>query len=306
MSSCPVCSENKDLKKIESFQEYTLYQCPACDVVFSQPMRNPGSQWYEEGYVDDNSLNEFLPLPIIWWHRKFLASRTTYGKDLLDIGCGTGRFLHEARNLGYRVSGIDFNSESIRIAKKRFGLDCVERLSVESYATKHPDRKFDVITFFEVLEHMDDPNKFITQVKSRLRPGGFIALSVPNRLRFLDALGEGDYPPHHLTRWNTKALGNFIERHGFEIKEISVKEFTVDDLSLVMTHKLINRAKKKITKDVASRASSNEKPPFIYRNYQKIKKLKDYAMKAALFPLIPIIKVVRPQGWTVYCLARLR
>lgn len=251
-------------------------------------------------------MNEFLPLPINWWHRQFLISNETYGKELLDIGCGAGRFLHEAKNLGYKVSGIDFNSESIRIAKNRFGLADVERLSVESYATRHPDKKFDVITFFEVLEHMDDPNKFITQVKSRLRPGGFIALSVPNRRRFLDSLGEGDYPPHHLTRWNTKALGNFIERHGFEIKKMTVKEFTIDDLSLVMTHKLIARAKKKLTKDVTSRISNNEKTPFIYRNYQMIKTLKDYAMKGALLPFIPVLKIIKPQGWTIYCLARLR
>lgn len=269
-------------------------------------MKNPGSQWYEKGYVDDNMMNEFLPLPIIWWHRQFLESTETYGKDLLDIGCGTGRFLYEARNLGYRVSGIDFNSESIRIAKKRFGLNEVERLSVDALSAKYPEKKFDVISFFEVLEHMEDPNKFISQVKTMLKPGGTIALSVPNRERVLDSLGEGDYPPHHLTRWSKKALRIFLEKNGFEVRTLKVKEFTVDDVSLVMTHKLVGKAKRKLTKGVATAASENRSAPFILRNYQLIKKLKDYAMRGALLPLIPALKVLKLNGWTIFCTARMK
>jgi SAM-dependent methyltransferase len=83
--------------------------------------------------------------------------------------------------------------------------------------TQHPDERFDVVTFFEVLEHQAAPSEFLKCVKSSLRPRGYIALSVPNRERWLTGIDVLDYPPNYSLRWNVAALRNALGLHGFEI-----------------------------------------------------------------------------------------
>lgn len=65
---------------------------------------------------------------------------------------------------------------------------------------KEIHERFDIISFFEVLEHLDNPVRFIEHIRGLLKPGGHIIPSVPNRNSFLDTLAESDYPPNHLTR----------------------------------------------------------------------------------------------------------
>jgi SAM-dependent methyltransferase len=71
---------------------------------------------------------------------------------------------------------------------------------------------------FDVLEHMPEPAEVLGRAKRLLRPGGLLAITLPNALRPLpwgrDAL---DYPPHHFTRWTPRALRGFLERQGFAI-----------------------------------------------------------------------------------------
>lgn len=93
-----------------------------------------------------------------------------------------------------------------------------------------------------------------------LKPVGTIGLSLPNRERVSDSLGEGDYPSHHLARWSKKALSIFLEKNGFEVRIMMVKEVTVDDVSLVLTHKLAGKVKRRLTKGVATAASENISP----------------------------------------------
>ncbi|MEW6558554.1 MAG: methyltransferase domain-containing protein, partial [Elusimicrobiota bacterium] len=80
--------------------------------------------------------------------------------------------------------------------------------------------QFDIITFFEVLEHQDNLQSFIQDITTLLKKDGFIAGSVPNRDRFLAklsdrAFGFGDYPPHHFTRWSTEILKIYLEKNDF-------------------------------------------------------------------------------------------
>ena len=89
---------------------------------------------------------------------------------------------------------------------------------------------FDIITFFEVLEHQDDPKGFVSKVMRLLKPYGCIAGSVPNRnvpLKdwqwFRDV---GDFPPHHFTRWSKRCLEGFLTSMGFE--EIFLSHPSID------------------------------------------------------------------------------
>jgi len=152
------------------------------------------------------------------------------GGRLLDIGCGVGDFLSVAHNNGYSVKGIYFTPEFIEIARRRFGFNDIYPLTLDEFVTEKPDNRYDVITFFEVMEHLDNITDFLYSVKALLEPGGCVACSVPNRerWRFLSP-EEWDYPPNHFTRWNPDALVNLFNSCGFSVLTIRTQPFTALD-----------------------------------------------------------------------------
>jgi len=171
-------------------------------------------------------------------HKFFLADPRAPKKGrLFDIGCGVGNFIVAARSQGFDVTGIDWDTKAIQIGKEVLGLEKIFPISIEEYTEKNSGEIFDVVSFFEVLEHQDDPVGFLSQVRRLVKPGGYIALSVPNRNRFQKGLDTTDLPPNHLTRWNPKALTGFLRGHGFEI--ISCRE---EPLSLRRTATMLSAA----------------------------------------------------------------
>lgn len=227
---CPVCFETVGHTLVEKWHEYTIWHCSYCDVVFSEPMEHPGRGFYN-GEVEEPFVKRIYQLrdsgvffigPNHKWALKNLPVRSG---SLLDIGCGNGSFVLYARQKGFDPWGIDLSANAIEAGERHFGLNNIFACGFEEFRQKVCSNiRFDVVSFFEVLEHMDDPNDFVNTVKNLMKPGGLIALSVPNRERHLsDILVSkiGDSPPHHFTRWSKKALVRFLERNGFVVMKIS-------------------------------------------------------------------------------------
>jgi len=296
---CPICCERSGLNLVEVWKDYKLYNCPSCDVVFSDPMKNPGAGWYGESEM--YMLGKVLHQKAAWYHNQFLQDKKVYGVELLDVGCGTGIFLKESQRLGYKITGIDFDRENIRIAHEHFGLREVFPITLEELIASYQNKKFDVITFFEVLEHIDDPNNFIKLIKTGLKPGGYVALSVPNRERFLDPLGKGDYPPNHLTRWNSHSLTYFLEKRGFEIIKIVTNKINTDELMGYLRAKIRFRIAHKLVQK--GRAYND---PAIICRAATLMKIKDTALKLVTMPLAPILRLLKLQGGGLYCVARFK
>jgi SAM-dependent methyltransferase len=167
-------------------------------------------------------------------HRTFLSNPPLPGGDLLDVGCGTGVFLSRARRHGFRVTGIDIDQRAIETAKKRHGIGDAHPMSLEEFSQRFPGRKFDVITCFQILEHLDNIRGFLSLVRTLLKPGGFIVIGTPNRERWVEprqmpfhkTANIGDYPPMHLTRWNKKALENLLRSERFAHIKVLVSPFS--------------------------------------------------------------------------------
>lgn len=209
---CPVCRIEKDFSFVEQCGEYRLYRCLACDLVFSDPMKSEGPKWYDKAYfvrhiaVDDR----------IMWYFSWTIKHVPHRGKLLDVGCAEGTFVSYVAKKGFDAHGIDFSAESIEAGKRRFGLTTLSATTLEEFSFTNPPEIFDVITFFDVLEHVESPLAFLAGIKSLLKRGGFISLSVPNRDRW--PIREFvDYPPNHLTRWNERALRKLLETSGFHI-----------------------------------------------------------------------------------------
>ncbi len=221
-ATCPLCNASTPTATgrthIDRGVTYTQYECQSCLVQFWWPLKNPGAAWYtsHEKYGTRNADPVWEPTVN---HLKTLAYLKGRRGSVLDVGCGIGNFLSAAKEQGWRVAGIDFDPDSIASAKKVTGVDDFEATDVVSYAKAHPDKKFDLITFFDVLEHVDNHNEFIAAITSMLKPHGYIAMSMPYR-RHAIWLMRADVPPMHLTCWDRRSLARFLESRGYDVRQI--------------------------------------------------------------------------------------
>ena len=99
------------------------------------------------------------------------------GKDMLDAGCGGGEFLYLLRAAGCRVTGVEPNAGYAAHAREELGLDVQAGLIGDQ---PFAPGSFDGITLFHVLEHLPAPVESLSRLAAWLRPGGFLAVEVPN------------------------------------------------------------------------------------------------------------------------------
>ncbi|HEY4519569.1 MAG TPA: class I SAM-dependent methyltransferase [Candidatus Paceibacterota bacterium] len=216
---CGICGKDTSLSLLERYNEYTLHECSVCKGQFWDPMKNPGSEWYshDERYANRNTDPQ---LGLGGDHMWFFGLLPHPKGRLLDLGMGTGNFLNAARQRGYQCSGVDFDPDALETARSVFGLSDVHLGDVFSAKEKFGEHSFDVITAFQVLEHVDNPYVFLTCARSLLKKGGYVALAMPHR-GFADWMKPGDKPPRHLSRWNERTLVGALGRAGFDVIEVA-------------------------------------------------------------------------------------
>ena len=134
--------------------------------------------------------------------------------------------------------------------KRNLGIVTVFAMSLEEFYeyAKEKNLKFDVITFFEVLEHQDKPRKFLEMLKGLLREGGYIAGSVPNRERLFVEIDwkyyHGEYPPHHFLRFSKSSLEKALNFSGFKDIEVYKLDFHFVELFPYLEKKLFGNLDK--------------------------------------------------------------
>jgi 2-polyprenyl-3-methyl-5-hydroxy-6-metoxy-1,4-benzoquinol methylase len=212
--------------------EYRIFRCPACGLEYTDPMRS--------GRCDERVTRLYearagmVGQCLGWYHERFLALGLRPGR-LLDLGCGTGDFVAAARRSGFDAEGIDTDAAALNAGRRHHGAIPLHEAAAEDFLQQDATR-YDVITFFEVLEHVEDPPGFLRAVRRRLAPDGSIAFSVPNNdspllgvYRLLT--GAIDVPPHHLTRWSRKALTVLLARGGFRVQALVPLHPALSDLA---------------------------------------------------------------------------
>jgi SAM-dependent methyltransferase len=313
---CPACQSTTREPAVERYGKYERFACGVCGLEFWEPREMPDARWYEQMYGgrDQNVL------PLEPGHKYFLADPLAPGGGkLLDIGCGTGNFLAAARDAGYEVTGIELDRNAARFAKEELNLQNIFPLTIADFSEQHPEERFDVVTFFEVLEHQAAPVEFLQKIRSCVSAGGLIALSVPNRERWMTGPDVLDYPPNHFLRWSSSSLQKFLGAQGFEI--LSIRE---QPASVAYTAQMINMALRTgMTQPAAGETSASfrdvmqmaleqaeavlqAKPAMRRRAMEMLGRIKH----AACFPLavaaMPYVRMRGYKGTYMYCLARKR
>ena len=141
--------------------------------------------------------------------------------DVFEIGCAYGFFLAEARSVFRSAAGIDIIAEGIDHATEVLGVPAM----LGDYLTKDLGHKYDAITMWDTIEHLNRPDLFIAKARLDLKPGGIIAITTGD-IASLNARWRGRrwrmiHPPTHLHYFSLATLTALLSRHGFRVMHVS-------------------------------------------------------------------------------------
>ena len=164
-----------------------------------------------------------------WYHppakaeHRVAASYLKPGDRILDIGAGEGGFSAFVQDGTYR--GLEFDGEAVARGRE-LGRN-LSQMSLEDASAAAP-AAYDVVTAFQLLEHLPDPESFAVQAAALVAPGGWLILGVPSAESYLSALPDFvlNAPPHHLTWWTAQSLGDLLRRQG--LQDLDFHEFPVE------------------------------------------------------------------------------
>jgi 2-polyprenyl-3-methyl-5-hydroxy-6-metoxy-1,4-benzoquinol methylase len=137
---------------------------------------------------------------------------------LLDMGCAAGFFLAEARKDGWSVAGTELSGQMREYAEERLGLRVVAEVA------ELGGERFDVVTMWEVIEHLPAPLEALRELHSTLAPGGLVCLSTPNTAHLQAQRQPEDWwefkPPAHLTYFTPETLSRLVEEAGYAVARL--------------------------------------------------------------------------------------
>jgi 2-polyprenyl-3-methyl-5-hydroxy-6-metoxy-1,4-benzoquinol methylase len=170
-----------------------------------------------------------------------LIQKYASGTNLLDIGCAQGFFLFSASKAGYTTRGIEISQDAAAYAIKEFGLD-VEAKPFEEL--RFPESSFDVVTLWQVLEHVPYPLTVLKEVYRILKPGGLIVASTPNIEGIPAKILRKkwwDIKRLHINQFTTKTLADILHNAGFKkMSSVSYRGFVSLSILLTMMLKYVN------------------------------------------------------------------
>jgi len=295
---CPVCDAEPTSPPMELHGSYVLHRCRRCDVQFADPLEEPGQQFYETHWRYSGPEIHFTsPRALNWDQRCFLRDRPRPGGRLLDVGCGTGYFAAAAQRAGYHVTGLDLNRNQLEIARRSFGLADLHAMTLAEFARGVPAGSLDVVTAFQVLEHVAAPMDFVGEAARLVRPGGYFAVGVPN-WRVWRAFREPlDCPPHHLTRWSAVSLAHALDRGGLQV--VSLREHR-SAYSFLLRHARLGLLRRVMER---SRSESGAREAH-HQAVVALSVIKTRLLVLADLPARALLTALRVPGGLLYALAR--
>ena len=234
INHCPLCGSS-ELEKIfdcedhfSSRELFPVCDCRQCGFRFTSHFpseENIGKYYDSTEYIshsdsDNGFINKLYHLfrGMMMRRKVGLVKRfsNNTGARLLDIGCGTGYFLHAASGAGFRVTGIEKSRMAREKAVSLFGLnvqDDLDRLASE--------QSFEVITLWHVLEHLEKLNESIDKVREMLAPDGTLVIALPNHHSY-DAEVYGKQwaaydVPRHLWHFTPHTVELLMKKHGMKM-----------------------------------------------------------------------------------------
>ncbi len=277
-TKCPVC-DSKHINDFFSAKDYTvsgevfkIVICNECTHLFTQnvALQNDIGKYYKsENYISHsdtqagiiNKLYHAIRKRTLTSKKKLINEETKKLKGkILDIGCGTGAFLHTMTEAGWSCTGLEPDDAARKKALELYKIEV--KLSHEIFDL--PDNNYDAITMWHVLEHVHQLNEYIEQLKNMLNDNGKIFIAVPNYTSY-DARHYGQYwaaydVPRHLYHFSPKSMHHLLRQHGLKI--IKIKPMWYDSFYVSMLSEHYKNGKSNIVKAFFIGLLSNVKTMF--------------------------------------------
>jgi len=237
--SCDLCG-SRERKLITTEYGYPIYKCADCTLAYvgRLPPIEDGrifGEYYREGQAEIEANRERYKSVITFLLDE--AEKLRPCGKILDVGCGFGFFLAEARQRGWEPYGTELSEVAVEYARRENDLQNVVYADLEN--ADFGDVKFDVINLTNVLEHVPSPTAILNACKARLAEDGILLIRVPNMefndlkhsllpvlrtLKLVPGGGETCYlaspPPTHLTGFSNRTLRRYFEKTGLRILDV--------------------------------------------------------------------------------------
>lgn len=221
-----------------SQSEFSILKCAYCGFLFTQTIPGPGEieSYYESPeYISHTGGRRSLTDRLYAIARKVMLdskasiiSKFTGGCRgiILDIGAGTGHFVSKMRDIGWEAFGVEVNETAREQALKINKVSLIGSLEEAAF----PAGTFDAVTMWHVLEHIHEPEDYLSVIASILKPEGILVVALPNPLsadagHYADDWAAFDVP-RHLWHFSRDNLDMLMKRAGF--RSVALKRMPLD------------------------------------------------------------------------------
>jgi SAM-dependent methyltransferase len=233
--NCPLCESSKGIP-IHREGSFQMVKCRCCQFIYLNPRPTNGAlhEFYQQ-YLPEEELSieawQRMMDPVFKRAARLLQRFKAKGR-LMDVGTGFGFFLSEMKKRGWEITGVEISQRGLNYARDRLGVNVypgpLEKAGL-------PERYFDAVTAFYVVEHLPDPTVFLKECHRILKPGGLLLLRYPhttpikNLLRLLGIENRLYDLPAHLSDFSPETVQRLLERVGFDSCEHFIGGYTLPD-----------------------------------------------------------------------------
>ncbi|HEY2720759.1 MAG TPA: class I SAM-dependent methyltransferase [Chitinophagaceae bacterium] len=235
---CPICNSSSIAPVLSvkdytvSAKEFSIWQCNDCSLRFTQDIPTSdviGEYYKSENYISHtntskgliNRLYHVIRKRTLRNKRRMVTEITGLKQgQLLDVGSGTGTFVHEMNQNGWLVTGLEPDQGARQVARDSFKCELKDIDALFSL----PADSFDAITLWHVLEHVHDLQRYVRQLKQLLKKEGKLIIAVPNYTSF-DAFVYKECwaaydVPRHLYHFSPLSMQRLMKENGMRITEL--------------------------------------------------------------------------------------
>lgn len=243
--ACDLCGQD-DPQVRYPLRLGAIVSCRACGFSYVNPrlpsevLHRKLQEWAEQDVVDDERLRVAFEPSTMDFYRAYYDSLEphvrTPGRRQLDVGCATGALLSVGRDRHWEVEGVELGKASARYASDVLGM----RIHNESLYEFTPTGPYDLVSFLEVIEHLEHPAKALAHLHGLLREDGLLLLSTPNFDSLYRRLFGTDWwvvncEDEHIMFFTPKSIRFALEQAGFEVLELRTR--SIDLAGLFKTFK---------------------------------------------------------------------
>jgi 2-polyprenyl-3-methyl-5-hydroxy-6-metoxy-1,4-benzoquinol methylase len=271
--NCEVCGNNNHENFSLKFTrpDFKVAQCNDCGFVFIPQFYR--EQIPYENYRDEEVLesvrrgNNYIKIRRHKLRLKLIKKYVKTG-NLYDIGVGWGHFLFTAKLMGFDASGVEISELMHHYASNDLKLSVVHD---NFFNLNLPNNHWDVATMWDVLEHINEPEKAVKKVNQLLKPGGYFVLQVPQIDSEVAKRQKQDWSMmslEHINYFSKKTIKTLLEKNGFEL----VKYKSSYELKLFLMFTLLPWLKRKKEKSETKPKITNSERQNFFNKVTKLPK----------------------------------